>query len=418
MKQGWVQLKAISRRQFMRVSAGAVALALAGLIAGPSAVGAPPANGGWFTAWGFSQQALGTQTVTNATVRMIARPTLSGNSVRVHLQNTFGTTPLVIGGAAVGARVNGALLAPASDRQLTFGGSPSVTIPAGGAVSSDPLRFEVHAWQDLAVSLFIPGAAVPSQHTNARTTSFWTANGAGDRTTDEAATAFTQTTTSMWWLAAIDVLSSTAGGSVAFLGDSITDGTGTTTDGHDRWHDVIAMRSLLGDKPNPEVGVVNEGIGGNRVTNLRPGNGPAAVDRLDRDVLARSGLSHVVFFEGTNDIAGGVTADQVIDGMKNIIARVHAADVPIYGATIIPRHNAAWTPQMTEFRHIVNDWIRHDADFDAVIDFDAVMRDPANPDLMNPILDLGDHIHPNPFGYLRMGQAVPLQLFERQGHLR
>lgn len=410
----WFRLKAVSRRQFVKLSAASVALVLAGLVAGPSAVGAPPPH--WFASWGFSQQALGTQTVSNGTVRMIARPTLSGSSVRVQLQNTFGTTPLDVGAATLGARVNGALLAPGSNRPLTFGGSPSVTIPAGGAVYSDAVSFTVHAWQDVAVSLYIPGAAQPSQHTNSRTTSFWTANGAGDHTSDQAATAFTQTTTSTWWLAAIDVLSSSADGSVAFLGDSITDGTGTTTDGHDRWHDIIALRSILPGKPNPEFGVVNEGIGGNRITNIVPGSSPAAVDRLDRDVLSRSGLSHVVFFEGTNDIAAGVTADQVIEGMKNIITRVHAAGVPIYGATIIPRHNAAWTPQMTEYRHVVNDFIRHQADFDAVIDFDAVMRDPANPDLMNPILDLGDHIHPNVFGYLQMGQAVPLQLFERNGH--
>jgi lysophospholipase L1-like esterase len=413
MKQ-WFRLKAVSRRQFVKLSAASLALVLAGLVAGPSAVGAPTPH--WFASWGFSQQALGAQTVSNGTVRMIARPTLSGSSVRVQLQNTFGTTPLVVGAATLGARANGALLAPGSNRPLTFGGSSSVTIPAGGAVYSDPVSFTVHAWQDVAVSLYIPGAAMPSQHTNSRTTSFWTANGAGDHTSDAAAAAFTQTTTSTWWLAAIDVLSSSADGSVAFLGDSITDGTGTTTDGHDRWHDIIALRSILPGKPNPEVGLVNEGIGGNRITDIVPGGSPAAVDRLDRDVLARSGLSHVVFFEGTNDIAAGVTADQVIEGMKNIITRVHAAGVPIYGVTIIPRHNAAWTPQMTEYRHVVNDFIRHQADFDAVIDFDAVMRDPAKPDLMNPILDLGDHIHPNVFGYLRMGQAVPLQLFERQGH--
>ena len=133
----------------------------------------------WFAAWGFSQQGLAPETVTDGTVRMIARPTLAGNFVRVQLQNTFATTPLTIGAAAIGIRVNGALLAPGSNRPLTFGGSASVTIPAGGAAYSDPLPFTVHAWQDVAVSLYIPGAAVPiSRHTNARTTSLWTLPGA------------------------------------------------------------------------------------------------------------------------------------------------------------------------------------------------------------------------------------------------
>ena len=368
----------------------------------------------WYAAWGFSQQGLDPAVVANGTVRMIARPTLTGTHVRVQLQNTFGTSPLVIGAAAIAARANGALLVPESNKSLTFGGSSSATIPAGGAVYSDPLAFEVHAWQDLAISLYLPGTNVQvSRHGNARKTSYSTAAGAGDHTSDGAAAAFTLTTTAVWWLAAIDVLSSDADGTIVFFGDSITDGTGTTTDGHDRWHDIIALRLMLDRKGKTQLGVVNEGIGGNRVTNVIPGGSPAAVDRLDRDVLARSGATRVVLFEGTNDIAAGVTADQLIAGIQNVIDRVHQADLPIIGSTIIPRHNATWTPQMTEFRNIVNDWIRHKANFDGVIDFDKVMRSATDPDLMNPVLDLGDHIHPNPFGYFLMGQAVELKMFEK-----
>ena len=374
----------------------------------------------WFSAWGTSQQGLAAETVSDGTVRMIVRPTLSGTFVRVQLQNTFGTAPLTIGAAAIGARVNGAGLAPGSNRPLTFNGSPSVTIPAGGVVSNDPLAFAVHAWQDLAVSLYIPGTAAPiSRHTNARKTSFWTLAGAGNHAADEAATAFAQTTTSMWWVAALDVFSSTADGTIVFFGDSITDGTATTTDGHDRWHDIVALRLMLDSKAKVELGTVNEGIGGNRVTVTATQGSPAAVERLDRDVLARAGVSHVVFFEGTNDLASGlVNAEQLIAGMQNIIGRVHARGLPIIAVTIIPRHNATWTPQMTEYRHVVNDWIRHRANFEAVIDFDVVMRDPANPDLMNPLLDFADHVHPNPFGYFTMGRAVDLSLFERPLHRR
>jgi lysophospholipase L1-like esterase len=380
------------------------------------------AHGGrshWFAAWGFSQQGLDPLTMTDGTVRMIARPTISGSYVRVQIQNTFGTVPLSIGAAALAVRVNGALLAPGSTVALTFGGSPSVTIPAGGAVYSDPAAFPVGAWQDVAVSLYVPGAAVPiSRHGNARTTSFFTATGAGDHTMDESATAFTSTTTAMWWVAAIDVYSSSADGTVVFFGDSITDGTATTTDGHDRWHDIVFLRRLLDEHENVQLGAVNEGIGGNRVTNVIPGNSPAAVDRLDRDVLARTGATHVVFFEGTNDLQAGVTADQLMAGMQNVVDRVHAARLPIFCSTIIPRHNATWTAQMTEYRHIVNDWIRRKANCDAVIDFDRVMRSRDDPDLMNPLLDFGDHIHPNPYGYFVMGRAVDEKLFERHFHAR
>ena len=377
-------------------------------------------SSGWYAAWGTSQQGLDTVPVSDTTVRMIVRPTLSGSHVRVQLQNTFGNVPLVVGAATIAARANGALLVPGSSKALSFGGSASVSIPANGAVYSDPVAFEAHAWQDLAISLYLPGAAVPvSRHSNARKTSFHAPSGSGNRTADETATAFTNTTTSMWWVANLDVLASKADGTIVFFGDSITDGTGTTTDGHDRWHDIVVQRMLLDEKGKTRFGAVNQGIGGNRVTVTPTQGSPAAVQRLDRDVLARTGATHVVLFCGTNDLASGlVNADQLIAGIQEVIDRVHAAGLPIIGVTIIPRHNATWTPQMTEYRNIVNDWIRRKANFDGVIDFDRVTRSAADPDLMNPILDLGDHIHPNPYGYFVMGQAVELKLFEKHIHVK
>jgi lysophospholipase L1-like esterase len=390
-----------------------VAVLALGFLAGTDAAARDSAA--WRAAWGTSQQGLdAAAVVSDTTVRMIVRPTLPGSHVRVQPQNTFGTVPLDVGAASIAARANGALLVPGTLKALTFGGSPSVSIPAGGAVYSDPVAFEAHAWQDLAVSLYLPGSGVPvSRHSNARKTSFVAPNGAGNRSADEAATAFTTLITSMWWVANLDVLTSQADGTIVFFGDSITDGTGTTTDGHDRWHDIVVLRMQLDRKGKTQFGAVNQGIGGNRVTNIFPGGSPAAVDRLDRDVLARSGATHVVLFEGTNDIQAGVTADQLIAGIQNVIDRVHAARLPIIGATIIPRHNATWTPQMTQYRNIVNEWIRHKANFDGVIDFDRLIRSAADPDLMNPILDLGDHIHPNPFGYFLMGREVELKLFEK-----
>jgi lysophospholipase L1-like esterase len=368
----------------------------------------------WVAAWGFSIQGLApaTEVVTNETVRMIARPTISGELVRVRLDNTFGTVPLTIGAASIAYRNNGAQLVPGTVRPLTFGGSTSVTIAAGQGIYSDALAFVARAWEDVAVSLYVPGNATGqiSRHGNARTTSYLTAAGAGNHTADEASTAFSGTTVEMYWVSAIDVFSE-AQGAVVFLGDSITDGTATTTDGHDRWHDVAFLRTLFGTKNDPKKAFVNEGIGGNRVTVTAGQGSPAAVERLDRDVLSRSGISHVVFFEGTNDLNSGlVNADQLIAGIADIIQRVKARNVKIIGATIIPRSSAAWTPQETVYRHQVNDWILHHAGFDAVLDFDKVMRDPTNPDIMNPILEFGDHTHPNPFGYLAIGRSVDLEV--------
>ncbi len=402
------QAKSSWRAMLTTVLVAALAFGAAG--------GADAANkANWFAAWGFSQQGLAPETLTNATIRMITRPTLAGSAVRVTVENTFGAQPLVIGGAYVGQRANGALLVPGSNLPVTFAGATAVTIPAGGKVVSDPVPLTVAAMQDLAVSLYIPGSGVAiSRHTNARVTSFVTAAGAGNHAAEEAATAFTLTTTSMYFVTAVDVLSSTASGSIVAFGDSITDGTGSTIDGYDRWHDFVGLRLLLDSKSKKRFGIVNEGIGGNRV--IRPGgNGPSAVERLDRDVLARSGAGTVIFFEGTNDLAGGATAQEVIDGSQQIIDRVKAAGLQIIGVTMIPRHNAAWTPLMTEYRNVINDWIRNKADFDAVIDFDAVVRDLNNPDLMNPIYDLGDHIHPNPLGYMVMGQSIDLSIFSSHG---
>ena len=372
---------------------------------------ADAAKAKWISAWGFSQQGLAPETVTDGTVRMIARPTISGSAVRVVLQNTFGLEAVTFEAAYVGQRANVAILVPGSNRQLTFGGLASVTIPPGEQVTSDPVQLNVEAFQDLAVSLYVPGAAVPiSRHTNARTTSFLTAPMAGNHAAEEGNTAFPTTsfTTSMWWLAAIDVFSSAEGAIVCF-GDSITDGTGSTIDGYDRWHDFLVLRLQLQSKD--QKATVNEGIGGNRI-NPPGGNGPAALLRLDRDVLGRAGVTHVIFFEGTNDLAGGATSAQVIAGSEEIIKRVKDAGLKIIGVTMIPRHNAAWTAQMTQYRNEVNDWIRNHADFDAVIDFDKVVGDPGNPDLINPIYDLADHIHPNPLGYFVMGNAIDLKLFK------
>jgi lysophospholipase L1-like esterase len=383
----------------------------------------------WVTAWGTSQQPNVTAaTISNATVRMIARVTLPGDTIRIRLDNTFSSAPVTIGRASVAHRVQGALLAAGSSQQVFFNGAPSVTIPAGGSVQSDAVALAVHAWQDIAVSLHVPGANVhPSQHGGAVVTSYLTAAGSGDSTADETRTPFTGTTTSMYWLKSIDVLSPRSTSAVVAFGDSITDGTCSTLDAHDRWEDWVSIRLDLASQgeSSREGGrrsIVNEGIGGNTVTRANlspPPDSIPGLERLDRDVLSHAGVTHVVLFMGTNDIRREASAAQVIAGMENIIQRVKAKGLLIHGVTIIPRHNVppsgtntGWNPAKTAIRNEVNQWIRTAAPFDGVLDFDKVVRQPANHDLLVPAFNCGDGIHPSPAGYYRMGKSVDLDLFE------
>ena len=378
-----------------------------------------PAAGNWVTGWGTSQQALGMTAVSNATVRMIARITIPGDAVRIRLDNTYGPAPLKIGKAFIGWRRGGATIVPASNRPVTFNGESQVTIPAGGSVVSDSVALKVFARQDLAVSLYIPDADVrSSQHGNSVVTSFLTKNSVGDLAADETSKAFTETTTAGLWLKSIDVLSSQATGAVVTFGDSITEGSCATLDGNDRWPDWLALRLNLDGRG---LAVVNEGIGGNTVLAKHPEpippTGMAGMERLDRDVLSHHGVTHVVVFMGTNDLRRSATAAMVSDGLQDIIKRVKARGIRVYGATLVPRHNnqqILWNPAKTEQRKALNDWLRTKAPFDAVFDFDKVVRDPSNPDLLNPSFDC-DGIHPSPLGYFEMGKSVRLDLFGRPG---
>jgi lysophospholipase L1-like esterase len=389
----------------------------------PAAI-AKDAAPGWVTAWATSQQGLGPAKISNATVRMIARVTVPGESVRVRLDNTFGKEPVTFGKATVGLRVRGAAVAAGLVRPLTFGGKDSVTVAAGATAESDAVALHVEALQDVAVSLFVPGADVqPSQHNNAQVTSYLTDNGAGDQSASQDGKPFGGKTTSMFWLKSIDVEAAVRAGTIVTFGDSITDGTCSTLDAHDRWEDGLAERLAL--RKRVTHAVINEGIGGNTViggANFNPPvNSPPGVDRLDRDVLSHAGVTHVVLFLGTNDIRRGASTDQVIGGMKDIMARVKAKGIKIIGVTIIPRDSVVpgipdtgWDDAKTKIRNEVNDWIRKQAGFDGVLDFDKVVRDPANPDVINVAYDCSDGVHPSPYGYFLLGKSVDLGVFKRK----
>lgn len=381
----------------------------------------------WVTAWATSQQALGEARISNATVRMIARVTLSGDAIRVRLDNTFGANALRIGRASGAVRIQGAAVAAGSSRPITFSGSPSVTIPVGGSVWSDAVSMPVLAQQDLAISLFIPDADVrPSQHTRAVVTSYRTGDGSGDRAAEEAGTAFTTTTSETWWLKAIDVETVPSSGAIVAFGDSITDGTCTTLDAHDRWVDVLSIRldTMAQVGAIAPRSVVNEGIGGNTVTRngLTPApDSPPGLERLERDALSHHGVTDVVIFMGTNDIRREATAAAVKAGLADIVSKVRAAGFRAIGVTIVPRHNVAaaagnsgWNDAKTAIRREVNDWIRRSGSFDRVLDFDAVVRDPDHPNRLQPRFNCGDGIHPSPAGYFALGRSIDLALFGHQ----
>jgi lysophospholipase L1-like esterase len=403
-----------------------IALVAAGLRPGLDGLQPGAAASRWRTAWATSQQTAGTSQITNTTLRLIARVTIGGDAVRLRLDNTYGKSPLRIGAAHVGLRARGATISSGSARPVLFGGAAGVTLAPGGTVRSDPVPLGVIARQDLAVSLYIPDTnAQPSQHSGALTTSYLAAPNAGDRSEVESSEPFKETITAMPWLKAIDVRSSSAPGTIVAFGDSITDGTCATLDAHDRWEDWLAVRlALENDRRggNAQKAVVNEGIGGNTVTRdglQPPADSAPGIERLERDVLSHEGVTDVILFMGTNDIRRGASAAQVTAGMADIVTRVKARGLRIFGATIIPRHNVpptgtntGWNDAKTAIRREVNQWMRTRAPFDGVLDFDSVVRDPANPDLIFTPFNC-DGIHPTPRGYYEMGKSIALDLLTR-----
>jgi lysophospholipase L1-like esterase len=403
----------------------AVLFVLAAVVPAPVASQAQTA-GQWRTAWATSQQAVGSGLVSNTTLRLIARVTIGGDAVRIRLDNTYGKAPLQVAKASVALRARGAALVAGSSRPALFSGHESVTIPPGGTMRSDPISLSVPAFQDMAVSLHLPEIGVaPSQHAGALATSYAAAAHAGDRTSVESAEPFSATITSMPWLKAIDVRSSSAPGTIVAFGDSITDGTCATVDAHDRWVDWLAIRLALQQQKSAlttHKAVVNEGIGGNTVTReglQPPPDSAPGLERLERDVLSHDGVSDVILFMGTNDIRRGASAAQVTNGLQQLAERLKRGRVKVFAATIVPRHNVAasgtntgWNDAKTAIRREVNEWIRSSGQFDGVLDFDAAVRDPSNPNLIFGPFNC-DGIHPTPRGYFEMGRLLSLDLFTR-----
>ena len=345
------------------------------------------------------------------TLRQIVRTTTGGDRVRVVLSNTFGTAPLSVGGASIARRDSEAAIVAGSARNLTFNGQAQITIPAGARVLSDPVDLATAAAEDLAIDLYLPddtasGTSPLTMHTGAFQTSYVSPQGNHLRVEDLPAATTTQ---SWFFLARVEVTVPASVGAVVTFGDSITDGTRSTPDTNSRWPDQLARRLV---EEGIDMGVLNTGIAANRV--LSEGRGVNALARFDRDVLTQSGVTHVVVLEGINDLRNDplMTANDLIGGYRQLIARAHARGLQIYGATLLPCEGAnRWTPEVETIRQAVNEWIRTSGAYDGVVDFDAVVRDPDQPSRFLPVYDSGDHLHPSDAGYRAMGDVVDLKLF-------
>jgi lysophospholipase L1-like esterase len=356
------------------------------------------------------------------TVRQIVRSSIGGDHVRVRLANTFGDVPLVIGPVHLALRDSGENIDPASDRMLTFSGSPSITIPPGAIALSDLVALTVPALGELAVSMYLPE---PTTTTTVHAFAFQTnyISPVGDFTAEAAMPV--ETTAQTWvFLTGIDVSVPEPTGVVVTLGDSITDGSFSTPDTNQRWPDLLANR-LDSHKDQPAMAVLNAGIGGNRILN-DPSEGfefagPNALSRFDRDVLAQPGITHLIVFEGINDIgmstlvddpAESVSADEITTGLRQLAERAHEHGIVAIGATITPFQDSMIFSEDGEAkRQSVNDWIRTGGTFDAVLDFDEVVRDPQQPTRLLPAFDPGDHLHINDAGFAAMADSIDLALF-------
>jgi lysophospholipase L1-like esterase len=401
----------------------------------------------WVASWGSSQQipeprnALASDDLTDATMRQIVHLTLGGQSLRVRLSNAFGTAELHLTAVHIArpASTASSNIVPGSDRALTFNGAQDVTIPAGAEYISDPIDYAMAPLSDLAITFYEERpSAQQTSHPGSRATTYYVHGNLASAENLPGA----KTIEHWYTIAGLDVAAAPSAFAVVALGDSITDGRGSTTNGNDRWPDVLA-RSLQGTAKTRDVAVVNVGTGGNRL--LADGLGPNVLARFDRDVLARAGVRYLIVFEGVNDLgtlhgavpptapaasapaaAGPGTAvsdatpeqhDELVRSMiaayKQVVTRAHAAGIRAIGATITPfgGSNYGRSPANEADRQKINSWILTQGNFDAVVDFAKVVADPLDLTKLAAQFDSGDHLHPSAAGYKAMGESIPLTLF-------
>ena len=365
-------------------------------------------------------------TLADSTLRQTLRVSATARLLRLRICNGYGEAPLEVADVYLarpaGGRAGAGAIQPGTGHRVTFDGRASATVPAGGEVACDPVGFAVEAGDNVCVTMYLPGglpAAGLTGHPGSRTTSHL-APGNQARQVDLAGA----TAVEHWYLlSGVEACSppSTAAAAAVMLGDSLTDGRGSTTNGNDRWPDRL-MDRLRADPATAHVAIVNAGIGGNRV--LNDGLGPSGLSRLGRDALDRAGVAWLVVFEGVNDIgtaeateaAQRRVVDELIAAYEEVARRAGAAGIRVYGATLSP---FGGNPEYDDpggtraaSRRAVNDWIRTAGRFDATLDFDRAVRDPADPGRLLPAYDVGDHLHLNPAGYQALADAVPVEVFQ------
>ncbi len=428
----------ISRRQLFGAAGGATAFALLSRVPGNAQQATPMASpvamvrdwanehwvGSWATApatpWpvmeGFPDSAI---TLNDQTLRQVVRLSLGGDQIRVRLSNTFGDTPVTIGDAQVALRVSDATTVADSTFPITFAGNTSVSIPPGALVLSDPISMAVEPLQELAVSLYFPEELTASTvHPLGLQTSYISEPG------DHAAASefpVASTTESTAYLTGIDVAATPESSAIVALGDSITDGFGSTSGAYGTWPDVLANRLVVAGLPRS---VLNEGIGGNRLLSDSPSDfgmafGESALARFDRDVLGQAGVEYLVVFMGINDIGMGMidpsqvrSSAEMITALNQVIERAHERGITVIGGTITPYEGADYySPEGEATRQEVNAWIRTSGAYDEVVDFDAVVQDPAQPTRIQAEFDSGDALHINDAGYTAMAEAISLDWF-------
>lgn len=393
----------------------AAALATAGLALPGVAQAKPRASGTWVGSWEAAQgygDPGAPQGYVGYSLRNVIHVSVGGSEIRVHLSNQFGDLPLPLAHATVAVAAGSATpdAVPGTMHNLTFGGSATTTIAADAETISDPVRLSIGPGATLLVTTYVDQpAGLTTSHQDAQQVSYFTTS--GDHSADVDGANYTNETQSWYYVDEVDVLSTGARSSVVTLGDSITDGFQSTVSANRRWPDDLARR-LQQLPPRKQLGVLNAGISANRV--LLDGFGPSALSRLDRDAISRTGVRTIMLLEGINDIDNDPPqpdAAAIEQGLAQIATRAHAVGLRVVGCTLTPYEGAGpYTPDRDAERQAINTWIRTSGTFDAVVDFDAAVRDPADPARMLPAYDSGDHLHPSDAGYQAMANAIPLSV--------
>lgn len=392
------------------------------ILNGCAAVDTHAGDSRWIDSWGVSflptlrNGSLDpVPTFNHQTLRLVIFSKLAGTRARVKLTNRFQTEPLRIGTARIALRSGsrGGSIIAGTDRALSFGGQTSVTLAPGEERWSDPVELTVPRHADVAISLFLPAAnyTPTAVHGTGSKTSYLSASGDHTAAVTMPPQSGRDTTASVFFVAGLQVLAPARTRVIVAFGDSITDGAASTVDANASWPDVLSRR-LPTLRDGTPVSVINMGIGSNRLV-ASDKAGPAGVKRFADDVLARPNVSHLIVLEGINDISyEHASAEQLIAAYQDLIARSHARGIKVYGATLLPiQKSVKDTPQNEATRQAVNEWIRSSGAFDAVIDFEKVVQDPANPLIIRADLT-ADFVHPNTEGYRLMGEAIDLGLFE------